>query len=258
MVSLVIAIIIILAIVVAALRRNKRSKTVVLPDNTKQLLADNVDFYNKLSEANKLVFENRVRDFLATTAVTGVETEVSELDRLLVASSAIIPIFAFPDWRYKNISEVLLYKGTFNKAYETEGNDRNVLGMVGDGAMHGQMILSQESLRTGFSGNHGSHNTAIHEFAHLIDKADGAVDGVPEYLLNQAHAKPWLQYMHETISKMRASGHSDINLYGATNEAEFFAVVSEYFFEQPDKLQTHHPELYAMLQEMFQPPKEEI
>ena len=59
--------------------------------------------------------------------------------------------------------------------------------------------------------------------------------------------------MHETINEMKALGHSDINGYGATNDAEFFAVISEYFFERPDKLKDHHPELYTMLEEMFHP-----
>ena len=59
--------------------------------------------------------------------------------------------------------------------------------------------------------------------------------------------------MHTTIQAMRQTGHSDINLYGATNDTEFFAVVSEYFFEAPEKLKEHHPELYALLEEMFHP-----
>ena len=46
---------------------------------------------------------------------------------------------------------------------------------------------------------------------------------------------------------------SDIREYGGTNQAEFFAVVSEYFFERPDLLETKHPELYKMLQMCFNP-----
>ena len=49
---------------------------------------------------------------------------------------------------------------------------------------------------------------------------------------------------------------SDINPYGATNEAEFFAVVAEYFFERPDLLRSQHPELYDLLVNIFkQQPK---
>ena len=91
----------------------------------------------------------------------------------------------------------------------------------------------------------------IHEFTHLIDKADGATDGVPEYLLDKQNIIPWLDMIHKTIAEMKRTGQSDINLYGASNQAEFFAVVSEYFFEKPQELEQNHPELYALLHQMF-------
>jgi Mlc titration factor MtfA (ptsG expression regulator) len=46
-------------------------------------------------------------------------------------------------------------------------------------------------------------------------------------------------------------GESDINPYAVTNEAEFFAVVSEYFFEKPKELKDRHPELYELLSNTF-------
>lgn len=230
----------------------KRKKPVTLPVNAKKLLEEHVAFYRNLDSNNKIQFEKRVSDFLAHVTITGIGVTVEDLDRLLVASGAIIPIFSFPTWRYNNISEVLLYSDTFNKDYQTEGTERNVLGMVGDGALNRQMILSKPSVRASFQAADG-HNTVIHEFAHLLDKADGSVDGVPEYLIDKPYITPWLKAIHATISEMKQDDHSDINLYGATNEAEFFAVVTEYFFERPDELKEKHPELYALLQQMFVP-----
>ena len=232
-----------------AFRTNKSNY--IVPANTAQLLAENVAFYNNLGNDNKPLFEQRVKDFLTNIAVRGVDTTIDDTDRVLVAAGAIIPIFAFPDWKYNNLAEVLLYKGTFNREYNTDGNDRNVLGMVGDGAMHREMILSQPSLRASFKNPTDGQNTAIHEFAHLIDKADGSTDGVPEYLLAHPYITPWVARMHEIIKEMKERNRSDINLYGATNDAEFFAVVSEYFFERPDELKEHHPELFEMLEQMF-------
>jgi Mlc titration factor MtfA (ptsG expression regulator) len=229
----------------------KNTNNYIIPPGIKQILSQNVAFYNNLDDKGKVLFENRVKDFLANVAVRGVNVTIDGLDRVLVASGAIIPIFAFPEWRYSNISEVLLYKGTFNKEYNTDGEGRNVLGMVGDGAMHREMILSQPSLRASFRNPADGQNTAIHEFAHLIDKADGATDGIPEYLLAQPYLVPWVAKMHETITEMKAQNYSDIDIYGATNDTEFFAVVAEYFFERPDQLKTHHPELYDMLEQMF-------
>jgi Mlc titration factor MtfA (ptsG expression regulator) len=231
----------------------KKKRVYTLPSGARQMLNEHVKFYRELNAENKAVFERRITAFLADVTITGVGVTVEDLDRVLIASGAIIPIFAFPTWRYNNISEVLLYKDTFNREYQTEGNDRNVLGMVGDGAMNRQMILSKQSVRTSFAQETDGHNTVIHEFTHLIDKADGSTDGIPEYLLDKPHVIPWLNIIHQTIAEMKQKGHSDINLYGATNQAEFFAVVSEYFFERPGELQEKHPELYDMLKQMFQP-----
>ncbi len=233
--------------------RKRRIHGYKLPSNTKQLLSENVSFYNNLESKDKALFEARIKDFLANISIRGIGVEVEDLDRILIASGAIMLIFSFPDWKYNNISEVLLYKNTFNKEYSTVGTDRNVLGMVGDGAMHREMILSQQSLRASFRTNTDGQNTVIHEFAHLIDKADGATDGMPEYLLSHANLLPWAKLVHETIKEMKQKGHSDINPYGTTDDAEFFAVISEYFFESSEKLKEHHPELYDMLEKMFHP-----
>lgn len=229
----------------------KKKKKFVLTRSSRQILNEQVKFYSALTEAQKAVFEQRISDFLQHVTITGIGVKVEDLDRILIASGAIIPIFAFPTWRYNNISEILLYKDTFNREYKTQGKDRNVLGMVGDGAMNRQMILSQQSVRSSFAQATDGHNTVIHEFAHLIDKADGATDGIPEYLLDKQHMLPWLDMIQKTIAEMKRKGHSDINLYGATNRAEFFAVVSEYFFEKPQQLQEKHPELYELLHSMF-------
>ncbi len=249
-------IILIAVVFIGAFIYNRKSRKDIkykLAPGSKKMLLDNVTFYKNLDEVNRLDFENRVADFLAHTTVRGVDVEIEDLDRLLVASGAIMLIFSFPDWRYNNISEVLLYKGTFSKDFETEGAGRNILGMVGDGAMHRVMLLSKPSLRSSFQSSGDGHNTVLHEFAHLIDKADGVVDGVPEYLLSRPHLLPWIKEIRNDIDRMRSKGKSDIDLYGATSDAEFFAVISEYFFEKPDKLKINHPELFEMLEEMFHP-----
>jgi Mlc titration factor MtfA (ptsG expression regulator) len=233
--------------------RQQKIREYKLPANARDLLNAHVAFYRELDKNGKAAFEERVRDFLARITITGVDVEVEDLDRLLVASGAIIPIFAFPDWRYRNISEVLLYDGTFNEEFKTQGENRNVLGMVGDGAMHREMILSKPALRASFRDSTDGHNVAIHEFAHLIDKADGATDGVPEYLLIRPYVLPWIKIMHQTMQEIIESEKTDINPYAAASDSEFFATVSEYFFEKPHELQAHHPELYAMLESMFRP-----
>lgn len=108
--------------------------------------------------------------------------------------------------------------------------------MVGTGRLENQMILSRKALRQGFSPENRGNNTAIHEFVHLIDKMDGKTDGIPERLIEHAYSIPWLKVIHQEMEKINTNS-SDIRSYGGTNEAEFLAVASEYFFEKPSQMQ---------------------
>lgn len=222
------------------------------PTEWRTILSQKVHFYQYLNQKDKKTFEYEVQEFLLNCRITGIETEVTVTDRLLVAASAVIPIFHFPEWRYTNLSEVLLYKGTFNRDFQTEGEERSILGMVGYGFMNGQMILSRPALHLGFANETDKKNTAFHEFVHLLDKADGTVDGIPERLLEKQYVLPWLHLMEKKIEEIY-EGRSDINPYGGTNKSEFYAVVAEYFFERPELLKKKHPELYEMLARIFNP-----
>jgi Mlc titration factor MtfA (ptsG expression regulator) len=223
---------------------------VLLPDNYKIILNDYVKFYQQLDDEGKEKFEDRVQHFLTAVRITGVNAEVEDMDRVFIGAAAIIPVYAFPDWQYVNLHEVLVYPGTFNQDFDQAGWDRYISGMVGTGAMQHVMIISKWQLRQGFINNRDTHNTAIHEFAHLIDKMDGTVDGVPQIILERRYIPRWVNIMNTTIQQMR-SYPSDIDMYGATNHAEFFAVTSEYFFERPDLLSVSHPELFQMLERIY-------
>lgn len=215
------------------------------------ILQKKVSFYENLNNADKQLFETRLQRFISMIKITGINTIVEPLDIVLVSASAIIPIFSFKNWEYNNLNEVLLYPDAFNEAFNIKGDlEKPVLGMIGNGAMQHVMILSKQALREGFANKTDKNNTGIHEFVHLIDKTDGEIDGVPEYLLNKQYLLPWINMMHKNIKEILAD-NSDINPYGATNKAEFFAVVSEYFFKHPDLLKIKHPELYGLLEQVF-------
>lgn len=242
-----------------SLFRPKKKNIVIHPisDDYKTILAQQVPFYQALNEEKKKDFENRVQHFLATTRITGVKTTVEDIDRVLIAASAVIPIFNFQGWEYVNLHEVLLYPDSFDHDFQQEGSHRSVIGMVGHGALNHVMILSQHELRQAFINKTGKTNTAIHEFVHLVDKTDGEIDGIPEFILEKQYILPWLELMRKEI-KLILKDRSDINPYGATNEAEFFAVVSEYFFERPKLLKEKHPELYKLLADIFNAPENKV
>ena len=214
------------------------------------ILKREVSFYNRLTKKEKKLFEFKIQEFIANCEIIGSDTLVTDLDKVLVAASAVIPIFAFPEWKYKNLDTVLIYPDTFNMDFETEGKDRKILGMVGTGYMEGKMILSKKALRKGFKNETDKRNTAIHEFVHLIDKMDGSVDGIPKVLLEKQYVIPWIDMIERKLEEI-AKDKSDINPYATTGREEFFAVLSEYFFETPLLLKKKHPQLYEMLEEIF-------
>lgn len=229
----------------------RRLKPFALTDNYRSILQQYVGFYNALYNDDKHLFESRMQQFLSKVRITGVGTEVEDMDRVFIAASAIIPMFAFKDWEYPNLNEVLLYPNAFDNAFSTTGYDgESYGGMVGWGVLQNGMMLSKQDLRAGFLYSDGSRNTGIHEFVHLIDKTDGATDGIPENIMDKKYIVPWLHLMQTEIEKIH-SGQSAIHPYGATNKAEFFAVASEYFFARPDLLRTAHPELFALLEKIF-------
>jgi Mlc titration factor MtfA (ptsG expression regulator) len=250
---MVIWVVLLLVVVAYLWLRKKNGKSMKAGEpvaDYKALLQADIAYYQQLDEAGKVRFEDKVQLFLADTHIEGVGTEVTDADKVMIASSAVIPVFGFPEWRYRNLTNVILYPDTFDQEFQFEGEDRNILGMVGSGYMNGQMLLSRAALVKGFSRNNGKENTAIHEFVHLLDASDGATDGVPENLIKHEYAVPWLHMMHREMQRIE-QGRSDINPYALTNQAEFLAVASEYFFEKPEQFKVKHAELYGLLSGIF-------
>lgn len=215
-------------------------------------LQQKVSFYRNLSTAEQLCFEQRCLLFLDTTRVeSSQDVEVVDNDKLLVAASAIIPVWGFPGWHYFNIESVILLPARFNEKYQYGLSDSRISGMVGTGVMSGKMVLSKPDLHQGFENSRDKQNVGIHEFVHLIDMADGQCDGFPERVAQFEFSAPWFDFVQHKINEVTL-GKSNINDYATTNQAEFFAVSSEYFFERPKMLQRKHPQLYDYLSNFYQ------
>lgn len=255
-VEMLIPIVVVALIIIAAWGIFVYQKSILKKRNTiplqeiQSILEQEVLFYNKLCEASQIIFAGRILTFIQKIKITGIKkAKVDNTIKVLVGASAIIPIFNFPDWEYKNLEEVLIYPASFNKNFDVTGHKRNIIGLVGEGPMNGMMILSQQALLNGFR-QHTANNTGIHEFIHLIDKSDGSVDGIPEVLIPKMLIRPWMHAIYETTQSI-INDESPIRKYAATNEAEFLAVTSEYFFQNPDLLQAENPELFTLLSQIY-------
>jgi len=164
---------------------------------------------------------------------------------------SVILAWGFAKWHYVKVDTVVLVNRAFNQDSQFDQEDSHITGLVGTHHLRGKMILSQPALHQGFSNDRDKRNVAIHEFAHLIDMADGEIDGLPRQISEQSFALPWLSLIEQKIESIR-NNNSDIRTYGGTNNAEFFSVACEYFFERPKLLQRKHPELYKALENFYQ------
>lgn len=223
-----------------------------LSGKDRSILASKVRFYQELSSAEKKIFEYRIMQFLANVKVSGVDIKVTRADELLVGAGAVIPVFRFPEWLYKDIREVLLYPDSFDDDFqdgEDDGGSEN-MGMVGDGALDDKMILSKQDLHLGFSNGFSHSNVAVHEFIHMIEKETGAVEGVPKLFAQGINKEEWAKLVRNEMESIR-KGKSDIIEYALEDMQEFFATVSEYFFSDRQKFGSRHPELNELLEKMF-------
>ncbi len=233
------------------IRRRRKILARPFPTEWEEILQREVVFFRALEPEDQAHFRRELQVFLGEKLITGIGFDLDTTTRVLTAASAVIPIFGFPNWEWDQISEVLVYPDRFDQDYAFEGDkQRNTLGMVGTGALNRLMILSKPDLLAGFRNSTDKQNVGVHEFAHLVDKSDGTIDGLPGVGLERAAIGPWIELVRRKMEEIR-QGDSDINPYGLTNEAEFFAVASEYFFERPGLMERKHPELFAMLSKVF-------
>jgi len=233
------------------IRRRRALLAEPFPPAWEAVLQQDVVFFRALDPDAQRRFRRDLQVFLGETRITGIKVEIDETTRVLAGASAIIPIFGFPEWEWDQIREVLVYPNRFDGEFDFgDRREHNILGMVGTGSLNRLMILAKPDLINGFRNATDKRNVGVHEFAHLVDKTDGHIDGVPGVGLAGGAVEPWLDLVRRKMAEIE-EGKSDIDRYALTNEAEFFAVTAEYFFERPGLMQRKHPELYATLERVF-------
>jgi len=231
-------------------KKSEREERIRITINDRFWLEKNIPFYKRLSKKDRLIFEDRIGIFIADITITEVNKDKPSKETCFyVASSAIIAFWGLPFWNYGDLHEVLVYPFNFDI-----DNSLNNLGVVQGkvhhgGLMNNTMILSLPALKLGFDIDNDKKNVGIHEFAHLLDKSDGSINGLPD-LLNHEQRNLWISIYKKEMEKMR-EGKSTIPAYGAYSQIEFFAVSVAYYKECPKLLRRKHPELYNVLDEYF-------
>ncbi|HEY3450195.1 MAG TPA: M90 family metallopeptidase [Myxococcales bacterium] len=212
------------------------------PEPWRVLLRAKAPFYAAFSDADRARFEDCLKVFLRTKEWTGAGgMSLDEPVKVLVSAGAARLAMHLPANAYRRLGEIVVYPSH----YVHEGEDGVILG---EANQWGTVVLSYDAVLSGLANEGDGHDTSLHEFAHALDVADGAFDGTPALAKFSAYA-PWARVMSEAFLDLKAKGQrrTVLRKYGATNEAEFFAVATEAFFEKPRSLRQKHPELYEVL-----------
>jgi Mlc titration factor MtfA (ptsG expression regulator) len=200
--------------------------------------------------------------FLDQKLITGAQgLEVTLSMGVAVASQACLLILNLGVDYFDGWVEVILYPGAFRVDREQMDNiglmhDKSSI-LSGESWLRGPVILSWEDVKRDTYQHQIGHNVVLHEFAHKLDGLNGAMNGMPPMRQGMSR-KIWAEVMNLAYDALRlevSAGKSTfINPYATTNPAEFFAVISEYFFTAPNILKTHYSDVYDQLALFYQQP----
>ncbi len=245
--------------------KNRRRKKVIakpFPEHFRKIIKRNVKHYSYLDDQEKSRLEDLIKVFLDENNFEGCNgLEITDEIRVSVAAQACLLLLGLKHDFYSRLSSILVYPSTVvlpespvtvftnNLQISREG-----IPISGQAFMRGPVILVWDTVRENGRHPERGHNVVYHEFAHIIDMFDGRADGTP-LLSTRPKYKLWASICTREFFQLKENRKkgkkNSIDYYGATNEAEFFAVVTEHFFDRPGNLKRKHPELYSLMQSFY-------
>ena len=193
--------------------------------------------------------------FLQMKAFSGAgDLVVNDSMRILIAAQACLLILELDLSYFDGWHEIIVYPDAFVVQRETLDpaglvhEARQALG--GEAWSRGPVILSWADARPGAHQSGDGANVILHEFAHKLDMLNGSANGMPP-LHHDMHRETWTSIFQQAYDdlqgKLASHQHVAINPYAAENPAEFFAVTTELFFDNPQRLLHTYPDLYTQL-----------
>jgi Mlc titration factor MtfA (ptsG expression regulator) len=224
-------------------RRSRVDLPEPFPDEWASFLWDHSAQYRRLPGRLQTAFERDVQRFIAKKRITGIETEVDERLRLLVAASATALSVGWPGYQWSELSEVLLYPDNFDRDYRFGRPE-----FAGQAHVWGTVILSIPSLRHSFDYYEDPYHVGLHEFAHLLMFDRGRHISVPVGLA-PTQIQLWEAIQAHELERVVRS-ESIVDGY-AVQPLEFFPCAIEAFFQKPVELRDDHGRLYQFLSRYF-------
>lgn len=237
--------------------RRQRELRRPFPRAWRRLLNARVPLYRRLPGNLKQDLEQRVQLFLSEKTFYGCDGfEVDDNVRVTIAGHACLLILARSYSDYDEVRSILVYPSAYHVVEQEHDGlvvDTSHQVRAGEASSFGQVVLSWDDCEHATHTAGSDQNVILHEFAHQLDYLDGSADGAPP--LSGAQASHWQQTMSEAYEHLRHSlSHREtswLNPYGATEPAEFFAVLTETFFQQPAHLREEQPRVYETLCDFY-------
>ena len=242
------------------LKKRRRAKLLEspFPNDWTAILETNVAPYRAISTTDQAKLRDCIRVFIAEMNWEGCNgLRVTDEMRVTIAGYACLLLLGMQHDYFSHVSSVLIYPAGFRAPTKKQLAGVVLEGEIaldGEAVYRGTVILSWKEIQADIDQPWDGENLVVHEFAHQLDMLNREIDGTPP-LHSRDQAQRWHKIMtteyHRLIRDTRRGQTSLIREYGATNEAEFFAVVTECFFDAPQELQAEHPELYDLLHEYY-------
>jgi len=187
--------------------------------------------------------------------------ELTDEIRVTIAGQACLLLLGLEHQLYANVETILVYPSTVlarpppESIFSAPRIVPDAQYLLGEAHTRGPVILTWDAVRRGGIHPELGHNVVYHEFAHKLDMLDGAVDGVPPLKNRQQYAR-WVEVCSREYARLRQAFDQGIETfldpYGLHNVGEFFAVITEAFFDEPVQLRELHPDMYVVLLEFYQ------
>jgi Mlc titration factor MtfA (ptsG expression regulator) len=234
-------------------RRTLRARP--FPDAWREILKHRVPYVRRLPADLQLQLKRQMQVFIAEKAFVGCDDlDITDEVRVIIAAQACLLLLNRRTDYFPGLTHILVYPGSFivnrvrNDPSGLLQEQRQML--AGESWSQGKVILSWVDVLAGAADAEDGRNVVIHEFAHQLDMEDGVANGAP-ILGKRAYQQRWTEVFTREFTTLRQQAElqqaSLLDHYGATDPAEFFAVVSEVFFEKPQQLSAEHPALYDLL-----------
>lgn len=240
-------------------RRRRKLAEEAFPDSWLTIVLRNCRHFELLTPDDQRHLLRDIQWFVAEKTVAGAaDFELTLEMQITIAAHASLMGIGFEEPPFDPRTAVIVRPTTFlervrqDRPTIIEGGDQIVA--QGSARQGGLVVLSWPDVVEHCFTHPGERNVVLHEFAHVLDMGNSSIDGIPA-IEDPQLARNWIDITQAEFQKLvrhaSMGRYTLLDPYGATSPAEFFAVTTETFFEQPLAMRHMHPELYSVMSTFY-------